>query len=64
MPGARFAEILRLLVANDVEFIVVGMTAGILQGVPVTTVDLDVVRRRTPENVAPRFPSCGRRSTS
>jgi hypothetical protein len=28
------------------------MTAGILQGVPVTTLDLDVVHRRSPENVA------------
>ena len=51
MARARFAEILGLLAANDVEFIVVGMTAGILQGAPVTTLDLDVVHRRTPENV-------------
>jgi hypothetical protein len=28
------------------------MTAGILQGAPVTTLDLDVVHRRSPENVA------------
>jgi hypothetical protein len=52
MPPARFAEILQLLTAGEVEFIVVGMTAGILQGAPVTTLDLDVVHRRTPENVA------------
>jgi len=52
MPRARFAEILRLLAAHDVEFVVVGMTAGILQGAPVSTVDLDVVHRRSPENVA------------
>lgn len=52
MARARFAETLRLLAAADVEFIVVGMTAGILQGVPLTTVDLDVLHRRTPENVA------------
>ena len=52
MNRARFAEILRLLAANDVEFVVVGMTAGILHGAPVTTIDLDVVHRRTPENVA------------
>jgi len=31
--------------------IVVGMAAAILQGVPATTWDLDVVHRRTPENV-------------
>jgi hypothetical protein len=52
MARARFAEILRLLAAEEVEFLVVGMTAGILHGAPVTTVDLDVVHRRTPENVA------------
>ena len=52
MPRARFAEILRLLAAGEVEFIVVGMTAGILHGAPLTTVDLDVVHRRDPENVA------------
>jgi hypothetical protein len=51
MPRARFAEILRLLAANDVEFVVVGMTAGVLHGAPVTTVDLDVVHRRSRENV-------------
>jgi hypothetical protein len=52
MRQARFADILRLLATNEVEFIVVGMTAGILQGAPVTTIDLDLVHRRSPENVA------------
>ncbi len=49
---ARFVEILRRLAAHDVEFVVVGMTAGVLQGAPLTTLDLDIVHRRTPENVA------------
>lgn len=52
MRRARFAEILKRLATNEVEFIVVGMTAGILQGAPVTTIDLDVVHRRSPDNVA------------
>jgi hypothetical protein len=52
MGRARFADILTLLARNQVEFVVVGMTAGILQGAPATTIDLDVVHRRTPENVA------------
>ncbi len=43
---------LERLVDHEVEFIVVGMTAGVLQGAPVTTIDLDVVHRRTHENVA------------
>ena len=50
--NARFVEILRRLAAHDVEFVVVGMTAGVLQGAPLTTLDLDIVHRRTPENVA------------
>ncbi len=46
------AEILRRLVDAQVAFIVVGMAAGVLQGAPVTTMDLDVVHRRTPDNIA------------
>lgn len=45
------AEILRRLADANVEVIVVDMAAGILQGVPTTTRDLDIVHRRTPENV-------------
>jgi hypothetical protein len=51
MQRASFADILQRLAANEVEFVVVGMTAGVLQGAPVSTFDLDVVHRRTPENV-------------
>lgn len=51
MARAQFAEILRLLASGDVEFVVVGMTAGVLHGAPVTTLDLDVVHRRSPANV-------------
>lgn len=51
MPSVRFADLLELLAEHEIDFIVVGMTAGILQGAPVTTVDLDIVHRRTPENV-------------
>ena len=43
--------LLRLLCAANVEFIVVGMTAAVLLGVPTTTQDLDIVHRRTDENV-------------
>jgi hypothetical protein len=51
MQHPRLADLLRLLATNEVEFIVVGMTAGILQGAPVTTLDLDVVHRRSRDNV-------------
>jgi hypothetical protein len=52
MERARYAEVLRRLAANDVEFIVVGMMAGVLRGAPVLTADLDLVHRRTAENVS------------
>jgi hypothetical protein len=51
MKTAKFGDLLRALVDADVEHIVVGMLAGVLQGVPVTTGDVDIVHRRTPENV-------------
>lgn len=37
---------------HDVEFIVVGMMAGVLHGALVSTLDLDVVHRRTEDNIA------------
>ncbi len=42
--------LLDLLVAQ-VEFIVVGGLAAVLQGAPVVTFDVDIVHRRTTENV-------------
>ncbi len=51
MTTTRHAELVTLIADNNVEVIVVGMLAGVLQGVPVTTQDVDVVHRRTPENV-------------
>jgi hypothetical protein len=36
----------------QVEFVVVGGVSAVLQGVPITTVDLDVCYRRTPANIA------------
>lgn len=47
----KYHEILVRLVDEGVEVIVVGMAAAVLQGVPVTTWDLDVVHRRTSDNV-------------
>lgn len=47
----QFHEILTRLADEGVEVIVVGMAAAVLQGVPVTTWDLDVVHRRTSDNV-------------
>lgn len=47
----KIHEILERLADQKVEIIVVGMAAAVLQGVPVTTWDLDVVHLRTRENV-------------
>ena len=46
------AETLQVLARNRVEFIVVGMAAGVLQGVPLTMLDIDIVHDRTSDNVA------------
>lgn len=51
MKEVRIDEIVRLLARHRVEFVVVGMAAGVLQGAPSTTFDLDIVHRRTPDNV-------------
>jgi predicted nucleotidyltransferase len=52
MDRARYAEVLRRLSANKVEFIVVGMMAGVLRGAPILTADLDLVHRRSVDNVS------------
>src|SRR5262245_30539102 len=52
MKTADPVEILTRLVAAKVDFIVVGMAAGVLRGAPVTTIDLDIVHGRRQENVA------------
>lgn len=45
------AKILQTLVAHDVEFIVVGGMAAVLQGAPVRTLDVDVVYSLDADNV-------------
>lgn len=42
---------LKELLDAGVDFIVVGGLAAILNGAPIVTFDLDIVHRRTPENV-------------
>ena len=51
MPAAiRFLDILRTLCRHEVEFVVVGGVAAILEGAPVSTFDLDIMHRRSEEN--------------
>ncbi|HEY6323160.1 MAG TPA: hypothetical protein VJA16_16565 [Thermoanaerobaculia bacterium] len=46
----RFAEILEVLHRHQVDFILVGGVAAILEGAPVSTLDLDIVVRAAPED--------------
>lgn len=48
---AGFRAVLEVLVEHRVEFIVVGGVAAVLHGAPVVTFDLDVLHRRSSENV-------------
>src|SRR6188768_2907676 len=45
------ASIIETLVAHDVDFIVVGGMAAVLQGAPVHTIDLDIVYALSPANI-------------
>lgn len=47
-----FADLLEVLGRLDVEFVLVGGVAAILEGAPVSTFDLDIVFRQTPANRA------------
>lgn len=48
---AKLVEALRLLATERVEAILVGMLSAVVRGAPATTFDIDIVHRRTPENV-------------
>jgi len=50
-PG-ELTSLLSRLAAARVEFVLVGGLAAVAQGAPLTTHDIDIVPRRTPENVA------------
>ena len=52
MGSASLETLLQTLAASDVELIVVGLLAAVAQGAPVTTHDVDIVHRRTPDNIA------------
>jgi len=49
-PALRFADILQILRRHDVDLILVGGIAAVLEGAPVSTFDLDIVVRQTSEN--------------
>ena len=47
-----FLDLLRSLHAHGVDFVVVGGVAALIEGAPITTLDLDVVFRVEEENVS------------
>ena len=49
-PEVNFLKIIEILIAHQVDFIVVGGVSAVLHGAPVTTFDLDLVHSREPEN--------------
>ena len=51
-PASDLSALLKGLNEAGVEFIVVGGLAAVIQGVPVTTFDLDIVHRRTDKNIS------------
>lgn len=51
MADARLIDILRVLRAHEVDFIVVGGMVAVIGGAPIVTQDVDVLRANTPENV-------------
>jgi hypothetical protein len=48
---ADLDALVQALLGADVEFIVVGGAAAVLHGAPITTQDLAIVHRRTPDNI-------------
>ena len=53
--GADLSLILEGLIKADVKFILVGGLAAVVQGAPVTTIDVDIVHERSSENIAKLF---------
>lgn len=51
LPETDFPELLRVLTAGGVEFILIGGLAAIAHGSARVTYDLDVIYRRSPENL-------------
>ena len=53
--GADLSAIIEGLIKADVKFILVGGLAAVVQGAPVTTMDVDIVHKRSSENISKLF---------
>jgi len=47
----RFFQLLEVLVRHEVEFLIVGGVAAILEGAPILTLDLNILHRSTDDNI-------------
>jgi hypothetical protein len=50
-PVADVGALLRALIEDGVEFVVVGGVCAVMNGAPISTLDLDIVPDRSPDNV-------------
>ncbi len=50
--SANLSEILEGLLEAGVDFILIGGLAAVIQGAPVTTMDVDIVHNKSPENIS------------
>ena len=50
--SADLGALLEGLLKADVDFILVGGLAAVIQGAPLTTIDVDIVHDQSPENIA------------
>jgi hypothetical protein len=53
--GPDLSALLEGLIEADIKFILVGGLAAVIQGAPVTTMDVDIVHSRSPENISKLF---------
>ena len=51
MTGPDLSAVLEGLIKADVNFILVGGLAAVVQGAPITTMDVDIVHNRSSENI-------------
>jgi len=56
--SASLSEVLEGLLEAGIDFILVGGLAAVIQGAPVTTMDVDVVHSQSPENIARLLAFC------
>ncbi len=52
IESADLSALLEGLLAAGIDFILIGGLAAVIQGAPITTIDVDIVHDQSPENIA------------